>query len=255
MLALTQNYRSRPEILGVVNQLFGTEFGGDYEPLVAAGRFPEPLFGPGVELLVTDKDAYRGGSVHWREAEAKHVARRVKELVDTGEATPGEVVLLFAAGTDAERYEEALRAEGLPTYRAAGRGYFGQQQVADLIAYLRLLQNRYDDEALVTVLASPFVGISNDGLVLLRRSAGRRPLFAGLERELPAGVSAARRPPVRGVQAALRPARPHRRARGARAAVRADRRRARLRPRRPGPVGRAPPLRQPAQARAFGPCV
>ena len=97
----------------------------------------------------------------------------MKELVDAGEATPGEIVLLFAAGTDAERYEEALREEGLPTYRAAGRGYFGQQQVADLIAYLRLLQNRYDDEALVTVLASPFVGVSNDGLVLLRRS--RRP--------------------------------------------------------------------------------
>ena len=44
----------------------------------------------------------------------------MKELVDAGEATPGEIVLLFAAGTDAERYEEALREEGLPTYRAAG---------------------------------------------------------------------------------------------------------------------------------------
>ena len=34
----------------------------------------------------------------------------------------------------------------------------GQQQVVDLLAYLRLLHNRYDDEALLTVLASPFVG-------------------------------------------------------------------------------------------------
>ncbi|MDQ4019432.1 MAG: UvrD-helicase domain-containing protein, partial [Actinomycetota bacterium] len=185
VIALTQNYRSRPEILAVVNHLFGTEFGTDFEPLVAAGRFPEPLFGPGVEVLVTDKASYRGEMLHWREAEARHVARRVRELVEAGEAAPGEIVLLFAAGTDAERYEVALRAEGLPTYRAAGRGYFGQQQVADLVAYLRLLQNRYDDEALVTVLASPFVGVSNDALVLLRRAAGRRPLFAGLERELP----------------------------------------------------------------------
>ena len=46
---------------------------------------------------------------------------------------PGEIVLLFAAGTDAERYEAALRAQGLPTYRATGRGYFGQQQVVDLL--------------------------------------------------------------------------------------------------------------------------
>jgi ATP-dependent exoDNAse (exonuclease V) beta subunit len=189
VLALTRNYRSRPEVLAVVNRLFGTEFGSDYEPLVAAGSFQEPLFGPGVELLVTDKEGYRGGRVHWREAEARHVARRVRELVDAGEASPGEIVLLFVAGTDAERYEEALRAEGLPTYRAAGRGYFGQQQVVDLVAYLRLLQNRYDDEALVSVLASPFVGVSNDALVLLRRAAGRRPLFSGLEREPPAGLS------------------------------------------------------------------
>jgi len=190
LVALTRNYRSRPEVLSVVNRVFGTEFGSAFEPLVAAGRFPEPLFGPGVELLVTDKAAYRETNVHWRVAEARHVARRVRELVEAGEAAPGEIVLLFMAGTEAERYEEALRREGLPTHRAAGRGYFGQQQVVDLLAYLRLLHNRYDDTALVTVLASPFVGVSNDALVLLRRAAGRRPLFAGLERELPEGLEA-----------------------------------------------------------------
>src|SRR5919106_1633153 len=66
VLALTENYRSRPEVLAVVNQLFGAEFGGDFEPLVAAGRFEEPLFGPAVEVLVTDKSSYREGDVHWR---------------------------------------------------------------------------------------------------------------------------------------------------------------------------------------------
>jgi ATP-dependent exoDNAse (exonuclease V) beta subunit len=185
VLALTENYRSRPEVLAVVNQLFGAEFGETYEPLLAAASFQAPLFGPAVELLVTDKASYREGPLHWRTAEARHVARRVRELVDAGECVPGDVVLLFAAGTDAERYEEALRQEGLPTYRAAGRGYFGQQQVADLTMYLRLLLNRYDDEALVSVLASPFVGVSNDALYLLRRAAGKRPLYSGLERELP----------------------------------------------------------------------
>src|SRR5581483_2326391 len=102
----------------------------------------------------------------------------------------GEIVLLFAAGTDAEVYEEELRRAGLPTYRATGRGYFGQQQVVDLLAYLRLIQNRYDDRALATVLASPFVGVSNDALVLLRRGAVRRPLFTALERALPAELEA-----------------------------------------------------------------
>ncbi len=185
VLALTENYRSRPEVLEVINHLFSADFGTSFQPLSAAGRFPDPAFGAAVELLVTDKSTYSDTGVHWRKAEAQHVARRLREIVYAGEATPGEIVLLFAAGTDARLYEEELRALDLPTFRATGRDYYSRQQVVDLLAYLRLLQNRYDDEALVTVLASPFVGISNDALVLLRRAAGRRPLYAGIERGLP----------------------------------------------------------------------
>jgi ATP-dependent helicase/nuclease subunit A len=189
-LPLTDNYRSRPEVLAAVNYLFGSAFGEGYQPLAASTEFPDPVFGHPVELLVTDKQSYSGSGTHWRRAEARHVARRVHELVEAGAATPGEIVLLFAAGTDAEWYEEELRALGLPTYRATGRRYFGQQQVVDLRMYLRLLRNRYDDEALVAVLASPFVGVSNDALVLLRRHAGRRPLYTGLERSLPEAFDA-----------------------------------------------------------------
>ncbi len=190
VLALTHNYRSRPEVLAAVNHLFSSEFGDDFQPLEAAGRFPDPVFGAPVELLVTDKQSYAETSTHWRRAEARHIAARVRQLVDSGEATAGEIVLLFAAGTDAEHYEEELRRAGLQTYRATGRGYFGQQQVVDLLAYLRLLHNRYDDEALVSVLASPFVGLSNDALVLIRRAAPKRPLFTPFERGLPGDLSA-----------------------------------------------------------------
>ncbi|HVV57008.1 MAG TPA: UvrD-helicase domain-containing protein [Gaiellaceae bacterium] len=189
-LPLLRNYRSRPEVLAAVNHLFGGEFGDDYQELAASGEFPDPVFGHPVELLVTDKRAYRERDESWRQGEARTIARRVRELVDGGAAAPGEIVLLFAAGTDAESYERALREQGLPTYRATGRGYFGQQQVVDLLAYLRLLRNRYDDEALAAVLASPFVGVSNDALVLIRRNALRRPLFAGIERTLPEALAA-----------------------------------------------------------------
>jgi ATP-dependent helicase/nuclease subunit A len=189
VLPLTQNWRSRPEVLAVVNELFGATFGDEFQKLVAAGRFPDPASGPAVELLVTDKASYKDSGVSWRSGEARAVARRVRELVETGEAEPGEIVLLFAAGTDAEQYEQALRELDLPTYRATGRGYFGQQQVVDLLGYLQLIHNRYDDEAFVTVLASPFVGVSNDGLVVLRRNATRRPLFTAVEKGLPEGLA------------------------------------------------------------------
>ena len=187
VLALTRNYRSRPEILAVVNHMFGTEFGTDFEPLVAAGRFPEPLVG-------ARRRAARHGQVARTRAVGRTGARprrgTSRGACASSSTTARRCRARSSSSSPRARMPSATRrrcaAEGLPTYRAAGRGYFGQQQVADLVAYLRLLQNRYDDEALVTVLASPFVGISNDGLVLLRRAAGRRPLFAGLERELPA---------------------------------------------------------------------
>jgi ATP-dependent helicase/nuclease subunit A len=189
VLPLTENYRSRPEVLAVVNELFAGEFGNEFQPLHSSGEFPDPVFGSPSELLVTDKSSYSGTDVHWRRAEARHIAKRVKELVDNGDAEPGEIVLLFAAGTNAEWYEEELRRSGLRTYRSTGRSYFGQQQVVDLLAYLRLLHNRYDDEALLTVLASPFVGASNDALVLIRRAASKRPIFTGIEKSSPAQLS------------------------------------------------------------------
>jgi ATP-dependent exoDNAse (exonuclease V) beta subunit len=179
-----------------VNELFDDEFGESFQELTPAEGYGDPVFGTPFELLVTDKASYSESGVHWRRAEAQHVARRVRELVDAGAATPGEIVLLFAAGTDAEWFEEELRRLDLPTIRLTGRRYFGQQQVVDLLSYLRLLQNRYDDEALLTVLASPFVGVSNDALVLIRAAAEKRPIFRGRpppRTRVPAAVRAARR--------------------------------------------------------------
>ncbi len=189
VLPLTRNHRSRPEVLAAVNELFGGEFGDEFQRLEPADGADVPALRNAFELLVTDKAATAEAGVHWRRSEARHVARRVRELVHAGVASPGEIVVLFAAGTDAEWFEEELRAVGLPTYRAAGRNYFGQQQVADLLSYLRLLHNRYDDEALLGVLASPFVGVSNDALVLIRAEAQRQPVFRALERPLPGDLS------------------------------------------------------------------
>jgi ATP-dependent helicase/nuclease subunit A len=189
VLPLTLNYRSRPEVLAAVNELFAETFGDGFRALEPAGGYDEAPLGVPFELLVTDKATYADTGTHWRRAEARHVAQRVRELVDSGVATAGEIVLLFAAGTDAEWFEQELAEVDLPTYRMTGRRYFGQQQVVDLLSYLRLLHNRYDDEALLTVLASPFVGVTNDALVLIRADAERRPIFKGIERSLPEQLS------------------------------------------------------------------
>ena len=194
MLPLTSNYRSRPEVLAVVNHLFGAEFGEGFQPSPPRASSPT-----GVRHAGRAARDRQGGVLRVRcplaPAEARHVARRVRELVDTGAATPGEIVLLFAAGTDAEWYEEELaRPVWRPTARP-GVGTSASSRSSTCSPYLRLLQNRYDDEALVSVLASPFVGVSNDALVLLRRNAAR-PIFTGLERRCLEDLDPARHTPV-----------------------------------------------------------
>ena len=190
-ISLRTNYRSRPEVLAVVNHLFGDAFGPTYEPLQPSdGAFPELAPDePAVEFLVTDASG-PASEIEPRDAEAAMLAKRIAQLVAEGACSAGDVVLLFSAGTDAARYEQALQAAGLDTVSATGRKYFEAQPVRDITAYLRLIRNRYDDAAFLAVIASPLVGVSNDTLARLRTSAPKRPLYTSVENGIPTTVDA-----------------------------------------------------------------
>jgi ATP-dependent exoDNAse (exonuclease V) beta subunit len=63
--------------------------------------------------------------------------------------------------------------------------------VGDQLTYLRLLRTRTDDAALLGVLASPLVGVSNDGLALIRLATRRRAAVGVFEGgELPESMTA-----------------------------------------------------------------
>ena len=169
---LATNFRSRREILDVLNAGFSEALGERFRPL-RAGRPPSGSAAPAVELLLVDKGAdweIEGLASPWRLAEARLLARHVAAMVAAG-TPPGDVVVLMRATTDMRAYERALEREGLPTYVIGGRGYWSHPQVLDLVAYLRTLANPSDEEALHTVLASPLVGASLDALVLLAAAA------------------------------------------------------------------------------------
>ena len=65
--------------------------------------------------------------------------------------------MLFRAATDMGLFERALEDQGLRTYLIGGRGFWGQRQVQDVVAYLTLIANPRDDLRLYEVLASPMV--------------------------------------------------------------------------------------------------
>ncbi len=155
----------------MINRAFADE---RFRPL-RAGRDEPPAPDPLVELLVVDKGeewaATDGVASPWRAAEARALARRVRELIDSGAAAK-DVVVLTRATTDLRAYERALEEHGIPTYLIGGRGYWSHPQVMDLVAYLRALANPLDEEAYYQLLASPLVGLSIDALVLV--AAARR---------------------------------------------------------------------------------
>ena len=65
------------------------------------------------------------------------------------------MVVLLRAFTHLDAYEDSLERAGLRPYVVGGRGYWSQQQVADVTALLATIANPLDDEALFGALASP----------------------------------------------------------------------------------------------------
>jgi ATP-dependent helicase/nuclease subunit A len=187
LMELSGNFRSRPELIAAVN-LFGAALIGDsYRPLrvgTPAPEEPPPGDGPPVELLLTGRDGWDEEGIELQPAidgrtplnclaEARFLAQRLRGLADAG--TPrGEMVVLLRAFTHLDAYEDSLERAGLRPYVVGGRGYWSQQQVADVCALLATIANPLDDQALFGTLASPACGVAPDTLWLLRAAAGRR---------------------------------------------------------------------------------
>jgi ATP-dependent helicase/nuclease subunit A len=204
---LTANFRSRPEILEALNAAFAPQWGDEFQPLEPGGEPPggaaadqlqldlngsTPAPGAAaVELIVVDRSPARweelgeapfgeslAGATAWRAAEMRMLADRVRRLIREEARPARDIVVLMRAAADMPLYERALRERGVDTYVVGGRNYWTQQQVVDLRAYLAVLANPLDEQALYSVLGSPLGGLSVDALALLglrARRLGRDP--------------------------------------------------------------------------------
>jgi ATP-dependent exoDNAse (exonuclease V) beta subunit len=199
LMRLSGNFRSRPEVIAAVNALGGALFGDGYAPLrVGAAAEGDDHDGPAVELLLTARDGWDGEGIDLEPAvddrtpvsalaEARFVAERLRALAEAG-VDRGEMVVLLRAFTRLDAYEDSLRRAGLRPYVVGGRGYWSQQQVADVCALLATIANPLDDQALFGALASPACAVAPDTLWLLRAAAGkRRHVWPAVERAAGAG--------------------------------------------------------------------
>jgi len=186
-MELSGNFRSRPEVIGAVNAIGGRLLGDSFHPL-RVGAPPaaaQPAGdGPAVELLLTARDGWDAEEIELAPAtdadtppahlaEARFVAERLRSLHESG-VERGEMVVLLRAFTHLDAYEDSLERAGLRPYTIGGRGYWSQQQVADVCALLATIANPLDDQALFGALASPACAAAPDTLWLLRAAAGPR---------------------------------------------------------------------------------
>ena len=196
---LHKNFRSRKEVLDSTNYLFEKlmfrEFGGiEYDEnaaLYAGAEFPpvpeETDFTDKTEVLIFDQQDMKARDA--KEAEARMIARRIRELMGSGCIYDRDsdsfrkirykdiVILTRSIQGWAEVFSAVLAEEGIPAYSVSREGYFETYEISVLLDYLRILDNARQDLPLTAVLTSPFVGLDAEELAQIRLAYPNLPFY------------------------------------------------------------------------------
>jgi ATP-dependent helicase/nuclease subunit A len=174
-IVLAESFRSDPPVLDFSNRFFQTLWEEDafpFEPLVASPSLSEAggaaAKGAAVELLVTGlKEGEDMSYVRLREA--RGIAARIRELHDKEKIPYGDIAVLFQAMTLSGIYEDAFKSAEVPYFIVAGRGFYEQPEIQDMMSCLSCLERPWADIPLAATLRSPFFHITDGTLFWLSR--------------------------------------------------------------------------------------
>jgi DNA helicase-2/ATP-dependent DNA helicase PcrA len=157
-VVLEQNYRSTEPILKAASSL------------IANNRYRAPkvlrsMQGKGKEIAVSeyvDDDQ-----------EASHTAYRISKLLDAG-VSPSQIGVFYRVNSLSRVVEEAFVRRGIPYAVYGGMRFYERREIKDLLAYLRILVNPSDEEALSRIINVPARGIGEKSVAALRDYARKR---------------------------------------------------------------------------------
>ncbi|NDC62449.1 MAG: AAA family ATPase [Planctomycetia bacterium] len=148
VVKLEHNYRSTANILGTADRLIAHN----------SRRKPKRLItdaAPGLPVrIVLDSTSHE---------EAERIADEIAGVVAAGRS-PRDIAILFRTNALSRSLEVALRARGVPYQLVRGLEFFQRREVRDVVAWLRLLKNPRDDEAMLRVVNVPPRGIGRQSL-------------------------------------------------------------------------------------------
>ncbi|MFM8806681.1 MAG: ATP-dependent helicase [Sphingomonadales bacterium] len=149
VVKLEQNYRSTSQILAVANQVISNN-----KSQIEKVLFTENPPGEKIQLVrtLTDND------------EGKFVADSIQELKLRHHYAHRDFAILYRTNAQSRAFEEALRRMALPYTIYGGVSFYQRKEVKDLVAYLRLIVNPHDEEALKRVINYPTRGIGKTSL-------------------------------------------------------------------------------------------
>lgn len=212
-ILLSENFRSRPEVLDASNFLFSSIMserlgemayreedalypGGSF---AAGGDFASELHVLHFEDLTEGSEEQAPGK---HELEARHVASRIATLLRQGfpvsDGTAGLrplrpediVILLRSPGSVRHHYTKALREAEIPFESEDEGSFFESVEVSVMHAFLQVIDNPRQDIPLLAVLHSPLYGFDSDALAQIRL-AGEGDLYSALEQAAQSGHTAA----------------------------------------------------------------
>jgi DNA helicase-2/ATP-dependent DNA helicase PcrA len=144
LVKLEQNYRSTKNILNVANEVIANNKGQIEKTL-----FTENSDGEKIRLVrtMTDND------------EGKYVADTIQEQKLRNHYRNKDFAILYRTNAQSRAFEESLRRMNIPYIIYGGISFYQRKEIKDFIAYLRLIVNPKDEEALKRVINYPARGI------------------------------------------------------------------------------------------------
>jgi len=189
VLHLTQNFRSRAAILRFVNRAFAALIQASTEsdqPAYEAILPPENLTDePSVLQLRFDAPPFAEARNDLLSSEASALAAFATRAADGGflvrdpsdgrsrRSRAGDIMVLAPRLTQIRPLEEALEGAGVRFTVEGGKSFFGRQEVHEVLAVLRAIDDRSDRVSLVGALRSSFFGVRDSDIVAHVLSGGR----------------------------------------------------------------------------------
>ena len=151
-ILLEQNYRSTQNILSAANAVITNN----------ASRKAKNLWtdsGAGSAIVTYEADDERD--------EAEFVMSEIRSLQSDGISQPGETAIFYRTNNQSRTFEEVFMRNAIPYKVVGGVRFYERKEVRDLLAYLRVLANPYDEISLRRIINTPKRGIGDKAIAAL----------------------------------------------------------------------------------------